>query len=306
MSDSNVIQINNLSKAFGSLQAVDSLSLTVPAGSIYGFLGPNGAGKSTTIRLMLALIKPDAGELEILGHSVTTGRNSALRKVGALVEEPGFYINLSARQNLNLLARLTGSVDSDRIREVLDIVDLTDRADDKVKAFSRGMRQRLGIAQALLDRPRLLILDEPTSSLDPAGIRDIRQLIIRLAVEEKMTVFLSSHILHEVEQMCTDVAILHQGRLIQSGSVKKLLQDTTLVITELRVNETAKAVGLLESDVAVQAVERVADSIRISVNRAEIPRLTRMLVENQIDIHALIPRTSLEDYFLQITQENES
>jgi len=252
------------------------------------------------------LIKPDAGELEILGHSVTTGRNSALRKVGALVEEPGFYINLSARQNLNLLARLTGSVDSDRIREVLDIVDLTDRADDKVKAFSRGMRQRLGIAQALLDRPRLLILDEPTSSLDPAGIRDIRQLIIRLAVEEKMTVFLSSHILHEVEQMCTDVAILHQGRLIQSGSVKKLLQDTTLVITELRVNETAKAVGLLESDVAVQAVERVADSIRISVNRAEIPRLTRMLVENQIDIHALIPRTSLEDYFLQITQENES
>jgi len=305
MSDSNVIQINNLSKAFGSLQAVDSLSLTVPAGSIYGFLGPNGAGKSTTIRLMLALIKPDAGELEILGHSVTTGRNSALRKVGALVEEPGFYINLSARQNLNLLARLTGSVDSDRIREVLDIVDLTDRADDKVKAFSRGMRQRLGIAQALLDRPRLLILDEPTSSLDPAGIRDIRQLIIRLAVEEKMTVFLSSHILHEVEQMCTDVAILHQGRLIQSGSVKKLLQDTTLVITELRVNETAKAVGLLESDVAVQAVERVADSIRISVNRAEIPRLTRMLVENQIDIHALIPRTSLEDYFLQITQEVE-
>jgi len=306
MPHSNVIQIKNLSKAFGSLQAVDNLSLNVPTGSIYGFLGPNGAGKSTTIRLMLALIRPDTGEIELLGHSVTTGRNSALGKVGAFVEEPGFYINLSARQNLNLLARLTGTVDNARIREVLEIVDLTDRADDKVKAYSRGMRQRLGIAQALLDRPQLLILDEPTSSLDPAGIRDIRQLIIRLAAEEKMTVFLSSHILHEVEQLCTHVAILHQGRLIQSGSVKELLQDTALVITELRVNETAKAVGLLESDVAVQAVERVADLIRIWVNRAEIPRLTRMLVENQIDIYALIPRTSLEDYFLQITQEFES
>jgi len=306
MPHSNVIQIKNLSKAFGSLQAVDNLSLNVPTGSIYGFLGPNGAGKSTTIRLMLALIRPDTGEIELLGHSVTTGRNSALGKVGAFVEEPGFYINLSARQNLNLLARLTGTVDNARIREVLEIVDLTDRADDKVKAYSRGMRQRLGIAQALLDRPQLLILDEPTSSLDPAGIRDIRQLIIRLAAEEKMTVFLSSHILHEVEQLCTHVAILHQGRLIQSGSVKELLQDTALVITELRVNETAKAVGLLESDVSVQAVERVADLIRISVNRAEIPRLTRMLVENQIGIYALIPRTSLEDYFLQITQEIES
>jgi len=306
MPHSNVIQIKNLSKAFGSLQAVDNLSLNVPTGSIYGFLGPNGAGKSTTIRLMLALIRPDIGEIELLGHSVTTGRNSALGKVGAFVEEPGFYINLSARQNLNLLARLTGTVDNARIREVLEIVDLTDRADDKVKAYSRGMRQRLGIAQALLDRPQLLILDEPTSSLDPAGIRDIRQLIIRLAAEEKMTVFLSSHILHEVEQLCTHVAILHQGRLIQSGSVKELLQDTALVITELRVNETAKAVGLLESDVSVQAVERVADLIRISVNRAEIPRLTRMLVENQIGIYALIPRTSLEDYFLQITQEIES
>jgi len=306
MPHSNIIQIKKLSKAFGSLQAVDNLSLNVPTGSIYGFLGPNGAGKSTTIRLMLALIRPDIGEIELLGHSVTTGRNSALGKVGAFVEEPGFYINLSARQNLNLLARLTGTVDNARIREVLEIVDLTDRADDKVKAYSRGMRQRLGIAQALLDRPQLLILDEPTSSLDPAGIRDIRQLIIRLAAEEKMTVFLSSHILHEVEQLCTHVAILHQGRLIQSGSVKELLQDTALVITELRVNETAKAVGLLESDVAVQAVERVADLIRISVNRAEIPRLTRLLVENQIDIYALLPRTSLEDYFLQITQEMES
>jgi len=306
MPHSNIIQIKKLSKAFGSLQAVDNLSLNVPTGSIYGFLGPNGAGKSTTIRLMLALIRPDIGEIELLGHSVTTGRNSALGKVGAFVEEPGFYINLSARQNLNLLARLTGTVDNARTREVLEIVDLTDRADDKVKAYSRGMRQRLGIAQALLDRPQLLILDEPTSSLDPAGIRDIRQLIIRLAAEEKMTVFLSSHILHEVEQLCTHVAILHQGRLIQSGSVKELLQDTALVITELRVNETAKAVGLLESDVAVQAVERVVDLIRISVNRAEIPRLTRMLVENQVDIYALIPRTSLEDYFLQITQEFES
>ncbi|MCK5329821.1 MAG: ATP-binding cassette domain-containing protein, partial [Candidatus Marinimicrobia bacterium] len=184
---SDVIKITKVSKSFGTLKAVNDLSLSVPEGAIFGFLGPNGAGKSTTIRMLLGLIKPDTGKITLLGQSITTGRNSALRKVGAFVEEPDFYINLSAWQNLCLLARLTGTVDNDRIREVLDIVDLTDRADDRIKAYSRGMRQRLGIAQALLDRPQLLILDEPTSSLDPSGIRDIRQLIIHLAAEEKIT-----------------------------------------------------------------------------------------------------------------------
>ena len=303
---SDVIKITNLSKYFGSLKAVDDLNLCVPRGTIFGFLGPNGAGKSTTIRLLLGLIKPDMGKITLLGQSVTTGRNSALRKVGAFVEEPDFYINLSARQNLRLLARLTGTVDDDRIREVLDIVDLTDRADDKVKAYSRGMRQRLGLAQALLCRPRVLILDEPTSSLDPAGIRDIRQLIIRLARQEKMTVFLSSHILHEVEQMCTDVAVIHQGRLIKSGRVSELLRSSGFVSTEFRVADLEQAQLLLETDPAVANAKIEGGIVKVSVNREEIPRLTRKLIDSGIEIQAIIPRTSLEDYFLALTGEMPS
>ena len=303
---SDVIKITNLSKSFGSLKAVDDLNLCVPRGTIFGFLGPNGAGKSTTIRLLLGLIKPDTGKITLLGQLVTTGRNFALHKVGAFVEEPDFYINLSAWQNLRLLARLTGTVDNDRIREVLDIVDLTERADDKVKAYSRGMRQRLGIAQALLDRPQLLILDEPTSSLDPSGIRDIRQLIIRLARQEKMTVFLSSHILHEVEQMCTDVAVIHQGRLIKSGRVSELLRSSGFVATEFRVADLEQAQLLLKTDKAVSNANIERGVLKVSVNREEIPRLTRKLISKGIEIQAIIPRTSLEDYFLALTGEMPS
>ncbi len=303
---SDVIKITNLNKNFGSIKAVDNLNLTVPRGTIFGFLGPNGAGKSTTIRLLLGLIKPDAGKINLLGQPVTTGRNSALLNVGAFVEEPDFYINLSARQNLRLLGRLTGPIDNDRINEVLDIVDLSDRADDKVKAYSRGMRQRLGIAQAILDRPQLLILDEPTSSLDPAGIRDIRQLVIRLAAEEKITVFLSSHILHEVEQMCSDLAVVHRGRLVETGPVRDLLRESGLAITEIQADDLEKARSLLVDDSAVNEVELHQESLKIKVARRELPRLTRKLVEADIAITAIIPRTSLEDYFLQITQELES
>jgi len=303
---SDVIKITKVSKSFGTLKAVNDLSLSVPEGAIFGFLGPNGAGKSTTIRLLLSLLKPDTGEIELLDRSVVVDRNAALWKVGAFVEEPDFYINLSARQNLRLLARLTGTVDDDRIREVLDIVDLTDRADDKVKAYSRGMRQRLGIAQALLDRPQLLILDEPTSSLDPSGIRDIRQLIIHLAAKEKITVFLSSHILHEVEQMCTDVAVIHQGRLIKSGRVSELLRSSGFVSTEFRVADLERAQLLLETDPAVANTKIEGGIVKVSVNREEIPRLTRKLIDSGIEIQAIIPRTSLEDYFLALTGEMPS
>jgi len=302
----DVIKITKVSKSFGTLKAVNDLSLSVPEGAIFGFLGPNGAGKSTTIRLLLSLLKPDTGDIELLGRSVVVDRNAALWKVGAFVEEPDFYINLSARQNLRLLARLTGTVDDDRIREVLDIVDLTDRADDKVKAYSRGMRQRLGIAQALLDRPQLLILDEPTSSLDPSGIRDIRQLIIHMAAKEKITVFLSSHILHEVEQMCTDVAVIHQGRLIKSGRVSELLRSSGFVSTEFRVTDLERAQLLLETDPAVANAKIECGIVKVSVNREEIPRLTRKLIDSGIEIQAIIPRTSLEDYFLALTGETPS
>ncbi|MFH1851355.1 MAG: ABC transporter ATP-binding protein [Candidatus Neomarinimicrobiota bacterium] len=294
-----VLRINKVTKAFGKLTAVDSLELEVPEGAVFGFLGPNGAGKSTTIRLILSLVAPDCGDIEIFGQSVRKQRSASLRQVGAFVEDPDFYANLSARRNLQILSRLQGSVDHHRIDEVLAIVELSDRADDKVRGYSRGMRQRLGIAQALLNHPRLLILDEPTSGLDPAGIRAIRQLIIRLAVAEQMTVFLSSHILHEVEQMCSAVAVINHGHLIQTGSVRELLSQQ--VLTEFQVAPVAAARSLLENDAAVREAHAEQGVIRVNVDQDEIPRLIRLLVDNGITIRAIIPRSSLEDYFLALT-----
>lgn len=221
-----VLKALGLTKAFKGHTAVEDLNLEVGKGDIFGFLGPNGAGKSTTIRLMLALIKPDSGDVEIFGRSVRHYGNRALKKVGALIEEADFYGNLSAEHNLELLARLDG-VDGARIADVLTIVGLYDRRKDKVKAYSHGMKQRLGVAQALLNRPELLILDEPTSGLDPRGMKEVRELIRRLA-REGMTIFLSSHLLHEVEQVCTAMAIIDKGRLITAGKVTDLLTDTSL------------------------------------------------------------------------------
>lgn len=301
-----VIELTNVTKRFGSLLAVDDLSLSVPEGAIFGFLGPNGAGKSTTIRLLLALIRPDTGRIAIRGRSVIREHNAALGPVGAFIEDPDFYPNLSARRNLRLLSRMTGPADEMRIRQVLEIVDLAGRADDKVKSFSRGMRQRLGIAQALLGRPRVLILDEPTSGLDPAGIRAIRELIIRLAAEERMTVFLSSHILHEVEQTCSDVAVIHQGRLIKAGPVGELLRASGQVVTDFRVESPEAALKLLVGDPAVHHA-RIADGVvKLSADREEIPRLICLLVERGIAVRAVVPRTSLEDYFLSLTEEHNA
>ncbi len=295
------LKVTNLNKAFGSLHAVKDLFLEVPAGAIYGFLGPNGAGKSTTIRLMLALISPDDGEIEIFGRSVTANRSQALKPVGAFIEDPDFYGNLSARTNLEILGRLRGKDGGRWIDEVLEIVELSDRADDRVRAYSRGMRQRLGIAQALLSKPKLLILDEPSSGLDPAGIKTIRKLILRLAEEEQMTVFLSSHILHEVELMCTDLAVVNHGQLIKTGPVSELLYQSGAVITEFQVSEVRKAEKLLLAEQPIRKVWVEQDILKVSVDRNELARLIKLLVDNDVSVNAVVPRTSLEDYFLSLT-----
>jgi ABC-type multidrug transport system ATPase subunit len=207
-----ILSIKSLSKSFGKRKAVDNLSFDINEGEIFGFLGPNGAGKSTAIRLMLSLIKPDEGDIEIFNKSVKKKKNSALEGVGALVERPDFYEYLSAHRNLSLLATMD-NVSKKRIDEVLEIVGLADRREDKVKAYSQGMKQRLGIAQALLCDPKLLILDEPTNGLDPRGMKEVRDLIRKLS-QEGITILLSSHILHEVEQVCTTMAIINLGILI--------------------------------------------------------------------------------------------
>lgn len=217
-----VLRLEGVSKTYGDVVAVSDLNLTVRAGECFGFLGPNGAGKTTTISLILGLVHPTTGRIEILGQRLTPGDPTPLRDVGALVGAPGFYPYLSGRDNLRLLARLYPQVDDRRVEEVLDLVGLQSAAHRKVKTYSTGMRQRLGLAAALLHRPRLLILDEPTNGLDPVGMVEVRHLLRRLT-EQGVTVFLSSHLLHEVQQVCDWVAILHRGRLVVQGPVTDLL-----------------------------------------------------------------------------------
>lgn len=296
-----ILSVKNLSKSFGKRKAVDSLSFEIRAGEIFGFLGPNGAGKSTAIRAMLSLIKPDSGDIEIFGKSIRKYHNSALQEVGALVERPDFYEYLSAYKNLSLLAAMD-KVSKERILEVLEIVGLADRAKDKVRAFSQGMKQRLGIAQALLSKPKLLILDEPTNGLDPRGMKEVRDLIRKLA-EEGITILLSSHLLHEIEQICTTMAIINLGKLIKIGSVHDLLNESDTFITEITAEPVIKAKTTLESLEYVSNVVESSGTLKVRIANKDLSQLTRDLVKADIDVSAIIPRTSLEDYFLSLTDE---
>ena len=297
-----ILSIKNLSKSFGKRKAVNNLSFDIKEGEIFGFLGPNGAGKSTAIRAMLSLIKPDSGDIEIFDNLVRKNKNSALQGVGALVERPDFYEYLSAHRNLSLLATMD-KVSQKRIDEVLEIVGLSNRRQDKVKAFSQGMKQRLGIAQALLSNPKLLILDEPTNGLDPRGMKEVRDLIQKLS-KEGITILLSSHILHEVEQVCTTMAIINLGKLIKIGRVHDLLNESDTVITEIKAEPLGKARKVLEG---IDYITNIAESdgmLKVRIANKDLKKLTRDLVKADIDVSALIPRTSLEDYFLSLTGDS--
>ncbi len=218
-----VLQTRHLRKQFGDFVAVEHVDLSISEGELFGFLGPNGAGKTTTIGMILGLLHPSAGRVEILGEEITPEHTDALRHVGALVSTPGFVPYLSGRENLHLLARLYPDVDRGRVEEVLKLVALQEAAARKVRGYSTGMKQRLGLAAAILHRPRLLVLDEPTNGLDPIGMKEIREMLRTLA-DEGVTIFLSSHLLHEVEQICDRVAILDHGRILAEGEVSHLLQ----------------------------------------------------------------------------------
>lgn len=220
-----MIELRGLSKRYGQTVALDGLSLTVRRGEVFGLLGPNGAGKTTTIRALLGLIKPNAGEVRIMGRPVAKGPPQVMRHVGAVVEGPAAYGYLSGRDNLRLSAMLAGDGAERNVERLLSLVGLTDRQDVKVGAYSLGMKQRLSIAQALVGDPSLLILDEPTNGLDPRGIREVRRLIMRLAKEDRITILLSSHLLHEVQQTCDRVAIIHRGKLVLCGPVSELLAE---------------------------------------------------------------------------------
>lgn len=294
-----ILRTDNLSKSFGSRQAVSGLSLEVPESSVYGFLGPNGSGKSTTIRMMTALIKPDAGAVFINGKSVQKSGHRALAGVGALIERADFYKHLSARTNLEMLARMDG-VSFNRVSEVLKRVGLQDRALDKVKNYSQGMKQRLGIAQALLAEPKLLILDEPTNGLDPQGMKEVRDLIRELS-REGITIFLSSHLLDEVQKVCSHVAMVSMGKLVVAGKLDDLLKESDLFTTEVRVQPLDKAQTILKQQDWIHRCDQKNGALWVSVSSSKLPDLVEILVENCLKVEAVIPRTSLEDLFLSKT-----
>lgn len=295
-----ILKTRNLSKRFGNRWAVTDLNLDVEKGQIFGFLGPNGAGKSTTIRMLLSLIKPTRGSFGFFDNDIRkTGRN-IYSKIGALVEKPDFYLNLSAERNLRMLGGLSGGVMKKRIAEVLEIVRLSDRAKDKVKSYSHGMKQRLGIAQSIISNPEIIILDEPTSGLDPEGIKEIRELIVSLARDFGITIFLSSHLLHEIEQTCTHMAIIDHSKLVIQGDVHRLLRQTDFFVTEVAVDDPNRALPLLQKESWIQKITLSDRLLKIQIPAEMRPKLTQFLVQNEFQVSSVIPRTSLEDYYLTL------
>jgi ABC-2 type transport system ATP-binding protein len=300
-----VLTLENVAKKIGSRWIVEDLNMTVEPAEVYGFLGPNGAGKTTTIRMIVGLARPTKGVIRIDGHDVQRERAAALRNVGAIVENPETYKYLSGRENLIHYARLNG-LDVGRrnrkIDEVVDIVGLTGRIHEKVKRYSLGMRQRLGVAQALLGDPKLLVLDEPTNGLDPAGMREFRELMRRLA-QEGMSVFVSSHLLGEIQLMCDRVAIVKNGRVIAEERVNELVENAAGGI-RIAVGQPEPAVAALQSAGRHASADRDG-FIRVTAKRDEVPDVIRRLVNANIDIYGVEQgRDSLEEMFLQLTEED--
>jgi len=295
------LQTEALTKRFGARTAVNRLTIRVERGDIYGFLGPNGAGKSTTLRMLLGLVRPTSGVIKFPVRASSWEYLRARSRIGAIIETPAFYENFSGRRNLQLLASLSGGVAKKRVDEVLEIVDLRDRAKDPVKVYSLGMRQRLGIAQALLPTPELIILDEPTNGLDPQGIHETRKLIRRLRDELKLTVLLSSHLLTEIEQLCNRVGIIHEGSLLYEGGPEALVAPTSLY--KVRVDNLSAAFDLLIKEPDVTVSRNGASYLRIEADADHIATVNSLLVGKGIKVYELSPaQESLEEAFLRLTK----
>lgn len=300
----SIIEVHGLFKKFGAVQAVSDLSFAVQRGQVYGFLGQNGAGKSTTIRMLLTLIKPTAGTMHLFGMNLQQHRRKILQQVGAIIEKPDLYNYLTALQNLQLMASLSGvRLTNKALLQQLDIVGISERAASTVKTFSQGMKQRLGIACALVHNPGLIILDEPTNGLDPQGIADIRNLILRLTHEEGKTVFVSSHLLSEIEMVADAMLIIDKGRKVAEGKIAELLDPAKTVVT-IETPDAGKAALLLQS--GAWGFEKVtAHSVQLCLHRDRIAGVNKFLIENNISVSALTPRHSLEAYFLSLTSANQ-
>jgi len=296
-----VLKTFDLGKRFGQRWAVRGIDLEVHRGDIFCFLGPNGAGKSTTIRMILTLLRPTAGSIQLFGKDPHKNRVAALARVCGIVEKPDFYLYLSAYKNLELLGSLTRRITGDEIREALARVGLKQRARDKVRTFSHGMKQRLGIAQALLTRPELIILDEPTTGLDPQGMKDVRELIQRLAREEGMTIFLSSHLLSEIEQVATRMAVVHRGQVVAQGAVSELLAQEATDYA-LQASPVKKALELMEPIPWVKVLSSGESMVELRLEPGRAAELNRLLVTNRVEVLSFYPRRTLEDFFLKVTK----
>ncbi len=294
-----ILRTIGLTKRFGKLEAVKDLNLELRRGEVFGFLGPNGAGKSTTVGMILGLVTPTAGSIELFGLKMKGNQWATLRRVGAVIEEPAFYPYLSGWDNLEALARAIGGIPEFRITEVLERVNLLDRCRDRYSHYSMGMKQRLGIASTLLRDPELIILDEPTSGLDPAGTKEVRDLIPKLA-HEKRAVFLCSHLLHEVEQVCDRVAIIKEGVMLACAPIHELLAQGQML--QIKVDDLEQATTILNSQPWIESVKRENDVLIVKAPQDSASRVNKVLAEHNIFASELINRNlSLESVFLQLT-----
>ncbi|QEK13129.1 ABC transporter ATP-binding protein [Crassaminicella thermophila] len=297
-----VLKTVNLTKKYKNKTAVDNLNIHIKKGEIYGFLGENGAGKTTTIRMIMGLVKPTGGSIEIFGENITSKKNQYLERIGSIIEFPGFYPNLTAKENLEIHRRLMGVQGKKCIDEALDISGITQAKNRKVKEFSLGMKQRLGIARALLHHPELLILDEPTNGLDPIGIKEIRELILELSSKKNITVLISSHNLSEIQQIATTIGIIHEGRLIEEIDFHTL-QNKNRHYIKIKVSDDKKAAMLLEEKLGIfdyMVIEK--NILRVYEKLSDVEKINRIFIQNHVNVSEIgLMKDSLEDYFLKVT-----
>jgi len=302
----DVIVAKNLFKQFNEIKAVDDLSFSVPGGNIYGFLGQNGAGKSTTIRMLLTLISPTAGKIEIFGMDLKKHRNEILKRTGAIIERPDLYKYLSALENLRIFGILSGAkITQRRLMDQLEKVGLLERANSKVKTYSQGMKQRLGIAIALIHDPQLIILDEPMNGLDPQGIADIRNLILHLSRDMKKTIVVSSHLLSEMELIADSMLIIDKGKKVVEGKMTELFAPSETIVELSTKDATEVYEKIQRSDLKKYLSGKEGDTILFRIHRTNVPALVKDLVQMDIEIISLSSKHSLENYFLSLTTENQ-
>jgi len=304
MNDKIIIETKSLAKKFTHNWAISDINLTVRKGQIYGFLGPNGAGKSTTIRLLMGLIKPTKGSFQLFGKRPGLFKRDMYKKVGSLIEEPSFYNYLTGAKNLYYLGNLTKEVSWGKVDEILELVGLQKARNKKVDKYSHGMKKRLGLAQALIHDPELLILDEPISGLDPEGLHNMQSLFKRLTNDLNKTVFFSSHNLKEIESLCTHMGIINYGKVVVQGAVEELLKNTDFFITEVKVDEPQEALELLMQQKWVNKIFIENDKLKIHIASQDRPRLTKLLVESGFNVYSIKPRTSIEDYYVSLTRKH--